>query len=132
MASIRTSTTTPTVPTPRRKKPLSDGKARHPRGDDGLPSVKWKQKMCLVGVEKNCPGENFAAAVGARSRWSRCHARAEQMAARLAAHFTFGPNDFRCGVLERVVSGDRGTGGLKDDPASDFDCVVGEPFVVAA
>ena len=22
--------------------------------------------MCLVGVEKNCPGENFAAAVGAR------------------------------------------------------------------
>ena len=32
MASIRTSTTTPTVPTPRRRKPLSDGKARHPRG----------------------------------------------------------------------------------------------------
>ncbi len=30
------------------------------------------------------------------------------MAARLAAHVTFGPNDLRCGVvLDRVVSGDR-------------------------
>jgi hypothetical protein len=45
----------------------------------------------------------------------------------------YGPSDLRCGVvLDRVVSGDRGAGGLKDDPAADLHGVVGEPFVVAA
>ena len=31
-----------------------------------------------------------------------------------------------------MLSGDRGSSGLKGDPASDFHGVVGEPFVVAA
>jgi hypothetical protein len=44
--------------------------------------------MCLVGVEKNCPGENFAAAVGARRRWSRCRACAERSSVRRRRHFT--------------------------------------------
>jgi len=89
--------------------------------------------MCLVGVEKNCPGENFAAAVGARGVDGLDVAHEQAYGRTGSRHFTFGPNDLRCGVLlDCVVSGDRGAGGLEDDPAPDFHGVVGEPFVVAA
>ena len=40
---------------------------------------------------------------GVRRRWSRCHARAELRSARLAAHFTFGPDDLRCGWCSKAL-----------------------------